>query len=389
MNSFGFIKRNARQIVVGGALLMVALLPAIAAAAQITERSIALSSSSAGANGVTYEVNFTAATDAGAVVIDFCSNTPLIGQDCTAPAGFSVSSAASATAGYTINAAETTANHIVLDTTIDVSEESLVDFALTGVRNPDDAGSLYARIVTYDTAGNAAANYVSPTDLGEGVVDEGSVAISITPTIGVSGAVLETMTFCVANKAITENCGNAGIPENAPILALGETVGDTVALTTDVSEGSIFTQLSTNAANGAIIRLKSNAAGCGGLLRAGAAPGTCDIAPASPDNGLGINEGEAKFGVKVVAAADPLMEGGSPSGTFRPFGIYNDSTFALNFVQGEETGVTSTYGDPIIDTNNAPINNRNMELVFGAAISNDTPAGLYSADISLIATGKF
>jgi hypothetical protein len=30
-----------------------------------------------------------------------------------------------------------------------------------------------------------------------------------------------------------------------------------------------------------------------------------------------------------------------------------------------------------------------MKITFGASIANDTPAGKYSADLSLIATGKF
>jgi hypothetical protein len=30
-----------------------------------------------------------------------------------------------------------------------------------------------------------------------------------------------------------------------------------------------------------------------------------------------------------------------------------------------------------------------MALTFGASVSNDTPAGLYATDLSLIATGKF
>jgi hypothetical protein len=60
----------------------------------------------------------------------------------------------------------------------------------------------------------------------------------------------------------------------------------------------------------------------------------------------------------------------------------------MNFVDGT-TGVTSTYGDSLLDTANLPVNNKNVQITFGASVSNLTPAGLYSADLSLIATGKF
>jgi hypothetical protein len=61
----------------------------------------------------------------------------------------------------------------------------------------------------------------------------------------------------------------------------------------------------------------------------------------------------------------------------------------MGYVSGDATGVTSTYGDPILDTAGAPVNNMGMPLTFGASAANDTAAGLYSADLSLIATGKF
>ncbi len=80
-------------------------------------------------------------------------------------------------------------------------------------------------------------------------------------------------------------------------------------------------------------------------------------------------------------------------GTYQPVALsgYNNSTFALNFTSGANpsTGVTSTFGDPFLDTAGAPANNKNMQLTFGATIADNTPAGAYSTDLSLIATGKF
>ncbi len=360
------------------ALVLATIVPGLASAAQLTARSIALSSSSKAATAVTYTVGFTAIGAAGAVRVDFCSNSPLASDACTAAAGFTAASAASTTSGVTAVAGAAT--NVVATDPITAGAVSIV---LTGIDNPTAAGPLYARIITFDTAAHASAFVPGTTavDSTAGVVDYGGAAISITDSVGVSAAVQESMIFCVSKTTITADCGST----TAPTVALGETVGSSVALVpTAVSTGSIYTQISTNASGGAVVNLKSNATGCGGLIRAGA-PGSCDIGPAL---NAGITQGQAKFGVLATPATDT---GTSPSGTFetKPSTFYNGTTYAMNYVAGDATGVTSTYGDPFLDTAGAPANNKNMQLTFGASVTNSTPAGNYSADLSLIATGTF
>lgn len=356
-------------------LVAPALLPMLASADQLTARSVQLSSSSAGATGVTYEVEFTPAASAAAFVVDFCSNTPLIGETCTAPEGLSLSSATTATAGFTREVLD--ANTIVLTGAITAPTPIAVN--IDNVTNPDEPGLIYARVVTYSDAESAAL--YNSTNLGADSVDSGSIAIAINDSIGVSGAVLESITFCVSGEEIGPNCTNT----ETPVLLLGEPTGDTVALSADsISEGDIYAQISTNASTGAIVRLKSSAVGCGGLMRAGA-PTACDIVPALTG---GITAGQARFGVMVSEGDDT---GDNPSGVFQVISGsgYSDSAYALNYTIGDASGVTSTYGDPFLNTGNAPANNKNVVLTFGASVNNSTPAGLYSADLSLIATGKF
>lgn len=355
------------------------LVPAFVSAAAITERSIALSNSSISATNVTYEVNFTSVSGAGAFVVDFCSNTPVIGQECTAPTGFDATAAASTTSGFT-DVSDIAANTVVVVGTIAATTPISVE--ITGITNPSTVGPMYARILTY-ASDTHADGYVddNPDNVGA-PIDDGSVAISITNTIGVSGAVLESMLFCISGSAIDADCTNT----TSPVLTLGETVGATQALVpTAVSTGNVYTQISTNAVGGAIIRLKSTAADCGGLLRAGA-PTACDIAPAL---NTGITAGQAKFGVLTATATNtPATDA---AGVLQPVtgSGYNDTTYALNYDENDTTGVTSIYGDPFLDTDDAPANNKNMELTFGASVSNQTPAGLYSTNLSMIATGKF
>lgn len=381
------LKVASQYVLVGVAtlgLMLINILPAIASAEQVSARSVRLSNSSAASTNVTYEVNFTSVGAAEAFVIDFCDNSPLVGQACDAPAGFSAAAADSGTVGFSDNVTGS-ANRVVVGGTI--AAASPIQVELTGINNPTDPGALYARVVTFDSLGSATAS--SPTDL-EGMVDSGGIALSITPTIGVSGLVLETMTFCVSKEEIPANCGDTV----APVLVLGEETaagsGAYALVQGEINEGDIYTQISTNAAGGAVIRLKSNALSCGGLLRAGA-PGACDILPAQ-DQGIDEEADVALFGVRTSAATATATVTNA-SGTLQPvpqsFYDNNHLLYALNAATNNETGVTSTYGDPFLDTDDAPVNNQNMRLTFGVTVSNDTPAGTYSADLSLIAVGKF
>jgi len=385
MKFLSIFKHQGVTVVAAFALLLAVVVPAIASAAQLTERSIALSNSSAAATDVTYKVNFKAVSAAGAFVVNFCSNTPVIGQPCTAPVGFDLVTPASVTSGFTTVSALTD-NTLLVEGPITAGQNVSVD--VSGIKNPTTAGPLYARIVTYTTPELAGDYLPGQTEAQRvGSVDDGGAAISITNSIGVAGAVLETMTFCISGAVIAKDCVGAGA--SAPVIQLGETVGDAIALIpTAISTGSIYTQISTNAVNGATISLKSSAASCGGLVRAGA-PSSCDIKPTIADD---LVAGEARFGVKTTDSTDSAgVDPADAVGALVPASgsSYNKATFAFNYVGGNATGVTSTFGDAFLDTANAPANNKNMQLIFGASIANDTPAGLYSTNLSLIATGKF
>lgn len=385
MSSIRSYSRRAGSLFAVAALVLATitpgLVPSFASAAQLTERSIELSNSSKESTGVSYKVTFTPAADADLFVIDFCKNSPLLNVACDTPAGFTA--AAGGATGGTLAVVD--ANTLKVTTTAALEAGTAKEVTITGITNPDDSGPIYARITTYTTANNTADPYVNATDLGT-YEDDGAAAISITDTIGVSGAVLESMTFCIAGPTdnagtlepttITNGCLNAAsLP--APTLKLGKKTGDVIALdSSEVSTGSLYGQISTNASTGAIVNLKSNAFGCGGLLRAGD-PSACDIGPAQTG---GVAAQEAKFGARFNPFDDEALIGLSS---------YNATTYTMNYASNQQTGVTSTYGDPFFNTAGGPVSNQNLEVIFGASVAPNTPAGLYSAELSLIATGKF
>ncbi|HEY8886796.1 MAG TPA: hypothetical protein VIM31_04865 [Candidatus Microsaccharimonas sp.] len=375
MSILKVVKERSAYFIAAAVLTVAIVVPGLVSAAQVTQRSVGLSNSSASASAVSYEVKFTvpgASADAGAIGIEFCSNSPDPLAVCTVPTGMVTTGATSATSGFT-TVTTPNAHTVVVAGTTHASDN--IDVTIDGITNPTASGPLYARIGTYASAG-AAETDVALT--GANAIDGGGVAISITPTIGVSGAVLESMTFCVANLTITENCGDAA--SNLPVLKLGEPVGSQVALdATHLSTGTLYTQLSTNAVSGAVVYLKS-ATSCGGLKRVGAS--VCDIAPALTTTFVA---GAAKFGVKTGTVSGV---GSNANGTIRAAGIYDNTNYKFNFID-TTTGVTGPLGDLILDTNGAPANNQLMPLTFGASVSNSTPAGNYSTSLSLIATGKF
>lgn len=357
-----------------------AFLTASASAATVTTRSVALSTSLANASGVKYLVSFTPVSAAAAYVVDFCNDSPIPATTCTAPTGFSTSGVTVGSSTPTSTVASRTGNTGVTVTAA-LTGGTPASVELVGLHNPTAAtdntanNGFYARIVTFTTTGNAGTYAAGSTTAG--TVDSGGVAMSITNSVGVTAAVLETMTFCVSGSAISPNCAST----TAPNIVLGVTTGTVTALSAStLSTGSIYTQISTNAASGAIVNMKSDAVSCGGLLRSGA-PAACDIGPSGVG---GFVAGAAKFGVKTATAT-------GTTGTVQPAGSssYNNTNYFMNYVAGNATGVTSIYGDPFLDTNSLPANNESMTLTFGASISNATPAGLYSANLNMIATGKF
>jgi hypothetical protein len=382
MGSFSFrlLDRRVMVLLAAAMLIVATVVSTFAMAAQVTERSIELSSASSKATDVTYDINFTSVGAAGAFVVDFCQESPILGQACTTPTGFNLTAATTATAGFTRTVLDS--NTIMFEGTIGAAAP--IQVAIDDVVNPTVTGSVYARIATYVDAETANGYTSADPDVDGDHIDDGGLAFAITDAVAVSGLVQESMTFCVSAAEITANC--TGV--TAPTLALGETVGSTKALAPGIiSTGNLYTQISTNASQGAVVRLKSNAVGCGGLIRAGAEPGECDILPALTGD---IVTGESEFGVKTTAAASTNASGATdPTGSLIPSAGYNNTAYRLGYISGDATGVTSTYGDEFLNTEDAPASNQNMGLVFGATVNNNTPAGKYSADLSLIATGKF
>lgn len=319
-----------------------------------------------------------------------------------------------------------------------LSTSTIYSFAITSMVNPNQntPGTFYARIITYTNATPGAgdiASYAPGTEGSSDALDYGGFALSTTATINITAKVQETLTFCTSGaipasgstdpqhplldpmdgSAATVAAGGGNSCSNAttPDLNIGHGTNALVISNEQIDTASAFMQLSTNATHGAVVRMKAGNTCSGSGNNAGlSVDGGTDCAIPGIDNTAAgqlatavPNTGNAAFGLFVGTGY--LTTGVSAStGAIQPDANYNDGTHVtvsnlptpaasdLYFGMDNTTdtlGVASTYGDKIADTNNAPCNTVNAQLVFGAIASLTTPAGIYQGTESLIATGTF
>jgi hypothetical protein len=409
--------RRSGSVVAAAVLLVSAVAPALlitqkAAAfptgGQLEPRAIKMSDTKAGATNVSYDVQFKPAT-AGTIkgiVVDFCdgSSSPIIGD---------TTCAATNIPGFTVGASPTVVTNVTSDPTpapqsytytqlggtwvptssntgrtfkmtnatgVAVTTGNIYNFTITGVTNPTTyVGTFYARIITYNSDTGDIATYAPGTEGSTSAKDYGGIALSTTQAISITAKIQEKLQFCVSGTDFTGvTCAGATTP--ALIIGQGTPVATLSPSRTDTTPA--YTQVSTNATNGFIVRMK-NSNTCGGLSKDAGV--TCPIGPAGTA-AVAITPGAtALFG---MAASSNLAESFTSTGTVNPVAPYNGTgTYGMDATSAP-ANVTTTYGHPILDSA-GPVDSVDNSLTFAATATNTTPAGLYTANMTLIATGYF
>ncbi len=359
----------------------------VAAAGQATERKITLSNSTPSAAATKYQVSFKPFTTQtiGGIVVDICADSPIIGSTtCTYPAAFTFGATPTLTAGFTGMGTGWTASgsqggaaggatqvaRLSNATPQTLTAGSAVTFELTGVTNTSTLGTFYARIYTFDTSANMA-NYTatgttrvaSPA----GRVDYGGIALSTATAINVSATVQEQLTFCVSKTAPATGCTTLTTPD----VVLGS--GTPKVLGTAVSTDTAYHQITTNAVNGASVALKNTSSTtCAGLSR---------------DNGVNcLIAGRTTEG--TIAASSALFGLHMDAGTGGTGTVTADADYDGASEYNMPVTTYGDYGDPISSTTGA-VTDVNSLMTYAAAAAASTPAGVYTATHSLIATGSF
>lgn len=379
-------------------LLFVTTIPAIMAAhagayGLVTARYIEMSSSANGEADVTYSVGFTTATtsNVGGIVINFCSNSPIIGDSCTAPTGFLSNFANLALAnqagisGFAVDTTNSTNNTVILTNnaapSINSSTTVTFDLGSTGVNdgitNPTTTNTtFYARILTYTTDVNAQAYAPTNPGGGTGVIDAGGVALSTAAQITITSKVQERLTFCVYTGV---NCAAGG-----SAVTLGDTNGVLDPAGPYVDKNTQY-DVATNASQGVIIRIKGDTLKSGafdvtaiGATAAASAPGTeqfgfctyettgSGLTPTTPYDNANCNT--------TTQSAGTATPGGTGTANFA-------------FDTNNTTGTTSTYGADF--AHKTAGSTSSGLLAFIGNISNTTEAGIYTTTLTFIATGTY
>ncbi len=401
------------------ALLVGAVAPALmnaptTQAAQLQNRILKISDSTPGASAQ-YELSFhTGATPTTELIVDFCGDTPLPGATCSFSAATVPTIAApTVSTGSVATVGSGTPVHTLNVTGLTIPANSTYTITFTGgITNPTSAtpGSqtFYARIFTY---AGTSSSYVpasvdnDPTTTGS-YADYGGVALSVTNHVTITSRVMETLTFCVSGSNI-DGSGGAGSDEcseaTPPALDIG-TGSPKVLDSSRVDSSTAYTQLSTNASNGAIIRMKaSNACANAGLSTDGGTtcniPGISDGTYTNGTSPIIFTLGTASYGL-FVSDSRTTTGIASSTGTVTPDANYNDGShenegapdtiyYGMDRQSGAGAqGVLTVYGDPIAAAA-APVSRINNNLVFAVTPSLTTPAGIYTGDEILIATGNF
>jgi hypothetical protein len=346
-------------------------------ASLLTSRSIQIYSS-AGTASTSYVVNFTTSSAAQSLVIDWCSNSPIVGASCTATAGTDVPTftGASLTAGSGMSAWTGTISGSQVKLAGSSVGSGANSLTFTSVTNPNTSNTaFYARIYTF-----ANGTYGTYTNAGSpgNFVDEGGVALSTGSTITINTNVQEQLIFCVSSTVPGNNCGSN---LNTPTVNLGSGTPPVVGTAT-ASSVAIYTQTTTNAQGGVILRMKGHTSNNYVLYNS-------SHSFAAANSGSASNPGAAQgantefFGMYILSGtgytANTPYTGGA--------GYYglDTTTGGQNVNAGPGDNVAS-----IATTASGTSTGTNMTLNFGAeAQTGITTAGSYQAQEDLMVTGTF
>jgi hypothetical protein len=373
------LAKRSVAVITALTLSVVAVLPLVtssADAAQVTSRKIQMGKSQASATDTTYMASFSLPSTAnvGGLVITFCSNSPIIGVACTAPAGMAVNPAnglvianVTGLSGFTKDAA-TDANTLVYTNatpqsitgpqavTLDLGAGGASD----GVTNPSTTGSFYARIITFSTQANAQAYSDASATVPTGAVDYGGVALSTNAVITVTALVQETLNFVVTGTSVTMGTGTPQVIDD----------------TQEWISTAVNMDIDTNATTGLNIRLYGTHLLSGANSLSG--NGTLGVLTGTAGSQFGIC---TKDSTNTQVVADAQYETGAANCT-----TAGTSTFAW------DNAATSAVGGDTVYTSTGPVDNdvnSNVDVYYAARADNNVPAGQYQAQHQLIATGTF
>lgn len=420
-------------LAVAALLLMASTMPLLArqkanAYGLLSGREIRMSSSASGATSAgqdaTYLVRATTPANAtiGSIAIEFCSNSPIIGDSCTAPAGFDINEAGlSIPAGsqtgitdwsVTPNAAST-ANVVVLTRT--ASNFNAGTFTLElgssggadGITNPSTTNTtFYARILTFldaDDDGNGCSGVddsavcYPTTAISNNSTDAGGIALSTAAQITVTAKVQERLTFCVYTSAVN-------FTDCTAVSGNAVTLGDTNGVLSDqgpfVDKNTKY-NVSTNASSGVSIRAKGATLTSGSFTINGMGAATGNTSTTGSEEFGFCTYRDTGGGSAGLTPASPYDHAqcsattqtagtGSTGGAGTAEFAFDTSTACGATASAADFGENNLgcrYGD-VIATKTAGAQSTGV-IAFIGNIATTTEPGIYTSTLTFIATGIY
>ncbi|HIA91978.1 TPA: hypothetical protein EYO12_02570 [Candidatus Saccharibacteria bacterium] len=412
-------------------------------AAQLDQRSIAISDSRVSAVGVTYTHEFyfnpgdtTTVADFEGYTLEFCSNSPIPSDACTATEGLDVpdfdtdndgdvsdnvtltvetddnsgfASPTDVSADWSFDEEAITdtlrsdGTTLVIEhsTSANYSTERYVRITLSPVDatadiiNPSDTagannfGSFYARLY--------ADNDADAQDLTSSYEDDGGIAMSTVDTLTITARVQEVLEFCVGDTdaATTNDCDDiSGNDIDMGVL------DSTSVNTASAEDSNAYAMIRTNAANGATISYFADAGqdvnddGGGGV---GGANDTNDGYLSK--NGADCTDGAASQVngcINAVGATEAAIVAGTENFgmTISSIDVTNGTTSNLAEDAEYDTPAQYTFvaNDLTADTiasSSTVLDDEMLVIDFGGTAAITTPTGVYNTSIVYIATSSF
>ncbi len=334
---------------VGVVTIAFILLSDTSQAALLTHRGFALTSTIASATAnytMTMQVGQTGPL--GSIQVVVCSNSPLINDVCSAPAGFDLSHATltSQVGPDDFSILSQTANTIIFSRVPgSLSAGQTITFDLAGVVNPNAAGSYYGRLYTYASNDASGAN-----------IDFGGLAFEINSGLQLSTIVPPFLAFCSGVQIVGYDCSTV----TGDYLNLGNLSSNTTRT------GQTQMLVATNAPYGYSVQ-----AGGSTLLSGNNVISAMGVSAPS-------QTGVAQFGINLRANSTPQI-GADPSGP----GL-GSPTAAYN-IPNRYAFIT----DDIIAQSLQADDYRKYTVSYVVNIPISQPAGVYISTITYVCTGNF
>jgi len=409
MSKYSALIKRASNATAALALTVASLTPAVmlgssAKAGQMSERQILMSNSQIN-TASSYTVSFkpTATTTIERIVVDFCEDSPIIGDDCSDPMDTMVFPTTGTVSvllngangiNFTVSGTDGTEDEVILSAadgsgrTVTAANSDVVSFVITGITNEiATPGSFYARIVTYETHNAAYAD----NNVGS-YIDAGGVALATTSDITINARVKETLVFCVGATLDYNTITDCGTGWSNQTIDLGVLESATTATSpvdvigTDGNDHEGAFLLTTNAFYGADIYYTS-----ANSLRVGET--TCENGDTfSTDQCINADAvtaafpsaGTEKFGMLVNSFRDNEIPDGEGSWSWADTnGVTAGTPTYANGYGWDTDGQTLLGGTSSVVVNDV------YQLTFKANVAATTPSGFYSTSANFVAVGQF